>query len=136
MKQNPKRTTAYIYAIRDPLTCRINYVGCSIKPQKRYSLKPKSRPEDYEQPVEHLIWDIYQSGVVPEIIILETTRYKSRLKREKFWIAKIGKTNSLVNINGLKRNSCFRRSFAKCNFFSGRYKNNMIKMSNKDGKCL
>lgn len=87
-KDKPIHEFGYVYALRDPISFDIKYVGSTFTPEKRY--------------YEHLNWASYYSnihnimkarwiyslvsqGIAPEMIIIEKCHPDIRLKREKFW---------------------------------------------------
>lgn len=89
----------YIYALKDPETKEIRYVGKANNPKARYHQHVNSN--DLTNSHKHnWIMELHRKGLEPELLILEETDDKRWEKREKHWI-KFGLDNDwpLTNIS-------------------------------------
>lgn len=75
----------YIYGLVDPLSGNVRYIGQSVNPtyRLRYHLRIK-KPSTHK---EFWINSLLRLGLVPEMIILETTTKKNSCELEIYWIA-------------------------------------------------
>lgn len=73
---------AYIYALRDPETGKVMYVGTSINPRERLSnhYGEKNHKDKY-------LWirALVGKGMKPELVILQRCRFNNRYRREAEW---------------------------------------------------
>lgn len=75
----------YIYGLADPLSGNIRYVGKSYDPNSRYRMHLKIKePKTHK---EFWIVSLKKLGLLPELVILETTTELQAAEREIFWIA-------------------------------------------------
>lgn len=78
----------YIYALKDPFTNAIRYIGKSIRPRERLTNECNEQGNTYRC---HWIQKLLRQGVKPIQIILETLPNDADWKeRERYWIA-VGK---------------------------------------------
>lgn len=72
-----------MYALLEPNTTNVRYVGCTVNPKERmYNHKTAVRYRS--DPVALWVADLLQRGLSPQVIILEETPDQTR---EAFWIA-------------------------------------------------
>ena len=79
---SPQRGNAYIYALRDPVTLRVKYIGKAYDPHKRYDqhlTKSSYAVNAWVKAVRH-------KGQNPDLKILEQVAYIYWQERERYWI--------------------------------------------------
>lgn len=76
----------FIYGLADPLSGNIRYIGRSINPKERYRfhVRTKKRLKTHK---DFWIASLRKLGILPELIILETTTEEKSIELEIFWIA-------------------------------------------------
>lgn len=90
----------FIYALIDPKTNEIRYIGKSDTPHKRIkshisSVKTKSIKNSQ---LANWINDLLQNGLKPELAVLEVCRYDNWENKEKEWIMTLKNRYNLFNI--------------------------------------
>lgn len=74
-----------IYGLADPISGNIRYIGQSYDPKIRYKFHLKiKKPRTYK---EFWIVSLKKLGLLPELVIIETTTFDKINERERFWIA-------------------------------------------------
>lgn len=89
--------TTHIYALVDPVTREIFYVGKANNPHKRLNghIKVGRNPERIRR-----IAAIMAAGSMPEVEVIETVEYETWEDRERFWISELGQLGfPLTNIS-------------------------------------
>jgi hypothetical protein len=97
-----RSTTGFIYALRDPLTLEIRYVGLTIhKPTARlmgHLSKARTKPVS-NRPKTDWINSLVSDGNIPIIEILEEPEREIMKEREIYWIQKkIDEGCNLLNV--------------------------------------
>jgi hypothetical protein len=88
---------AYIYALVDPFTREIRYIGKSIRPKERLTNECNERVDTHRS---HWIQSLLSKGKRPEQIILEIVPPgRNWQERERYWIAE-GKRRGWPLVNG------------------------------------
>lgn len=77
-------TPSYIYALVDPRTDEIRYVGKSSDPHRRFDEHVKR--EGYNRHKQNWIRQLERLGLAPELVVLEECNGDWQ-ERERFWIA-------------------------------------------------
>lgn len=90
-----------IYALKDPTTEAVKYIGAAENAQYRlYQHIERSLYARY-LPVNLWILELLKEGKEPELLILESGEGSGRLNREKFWLAHYKQLGAaLVNVLG------------------------------------
>src|SRR4030042_6898461 len=97
-----KQFTFYVYALFDPRTHLIRYVGKTVNLEERHTNHIHGRNESNSEKrawINHLKKD----GYVPGFVVLEKSTIWSIDKVERFWIKKLNKKADLLNIAGLEK---------------------------------
>src|SRR5258708_6488621 len=76
--------TTYIYALLDPETNEIRYIGKADDPQKRFSRHLWERDDTHKQ---RWIRDLRSRGLKPLLQIIEEIPFALWQERECYWIA-------------------------------------------------
>lgn len=85
-----------VYALGDPRTGMIRYVGCTQNLGKRYSDHIRNR--EANAPKKEWIDELKAAGMQPTLIILEKgLNQKHAYTRERYWIAQHSKKGELLN---------------------------------------
>ena len=89
----------YIYALVDPITTEIRYVGKADQPQRRLRYKHLSKSElNVDTPKSRWIKGLLANKKFPKLKILEKVRKEIWQDREVYWIAYYkGKGADLTN---------------------------------------
>ena len=81
--------TTYIYALTEPGTFLVRYVGKANKPYKRYKLHLiEARTSARKAHRLNWIRKLILAGQVPNLLILEECDAENWVEREQYWIAK------------------------------------------------
>ncbi len=87
----------YIYALVDPLTSEIRYIGRTGKPKARLRTHLK---KDGNQAKSEWVATLLEAGLMPQMTILEESSGYAAVKREDYWIHRmIDEGCDLFNIN-------------------------------------
>lgn len=78
----PQRGNAYIYALRDPVTHRVKYIGKAYDPHRRYD----QHLTKSSLAVNAWVRSVRLKGQNPELKILEQVSYMYWQERERYWI--------------------------------------------------
>lgn len=76
----------YIYALRDPRTEEVRYIGKSNNPRKR--LSQHLRGDKINRHKDSWIRELRREHLSPELVILEETTPERWEQRERYWIKK------------------------------------------------
>jgi len=87
----------YIYALEDPETNHIRYVGKSVNPKARYN-KHLARSFTTACPAALWINSLIQKGLKPTLLILEEVTEETWEDREIFWINIYKNKYDLTNV--------------------------------------
>lgn len=79
-----KPNTVYIYALLDPGTEEVRYVGKTVAPKWRYRSHLHSRNNRAKR--KWILW-LHERGLEPDMRILEECSFADADKRERVWIA-------------------------------------------------
>ena len=81
-----KKLTVFIYALLDPDTLEVRYIGKSINPEKRFTVHicRSSAPDSYRK---RWLKKLLTAGKRPVLRIIEEVPIESWVERERFWIA-------------------------------------------------
>ena len=87
----------FIYGLADPISGNVRYIGKSVNPKARLIQHLRFvNPSNHK---EYWLNSLKKLGLVPEIVILETTSQKFSSEAEIFWIAKYrSEENLLTNV--------------------------------------
>lgn len=90
----------YIYALSDPYTNVVRYVGKTLEPRRRFSLHlSKARKAGKLRYSSTWIKSVLLSGAFPKFILLEVTTDTEWPNRERFWIAKYKSLAEVAGVN-------------------------------------
>lgn len=78
--------TTYIYALQDPNTKAIRYIGKSDDPKARYHAHLALSTVDVNRHKKRWIAQLKRNGQRPELVILEKVSSKEWQDRERWWI--------------------------------------------------
>lgn len=76
--------TTFIYALTEPITNEVRYIGKSNNPRRRYSTHTTSH--HYQVHKSHWIKKLQSQGMKPTLIILEEVPVSDWQERERYWI--------------------------------------------------
>lgn len=78
--------TTYIYALIDPNTDEIRYIGKSNNPKARYAVHISLNKNDTNKHKKRWIRGLLKSNQEPILKILEKVQYSKWEERERYWI--------------------------------------------------
>jgi hypothetical protein len=85
----------FIYALADPRTFSIRYVGKSTNPTRRFRQHLADKTDSYKS---RWVWSLAKLGLSPVLVVLEKVRGDWQ-ERERFWIRLLSTTgNRLTNL--------------------------------------
>lgn len=97
---------AFVYALCEPITHRVFYVGVTCDLRQRYRshlsaarLTARSSPRTKTEKYMH---KVLSKGMLPELLVLEKTSVENRLACEKKWARKITLEIPLKNVRGFE----------------------------------
>ena len=98
MKPHKKDLVRHIYALIDPRTNAVRYVGCAGDIPKR--LQEHMRSKNLSLPKYQWLTELKQCGLSPQLEILETVEgYGPTFAREEYWIKKLMRSGEpLTNV--------------------------------------
>jgi hypothetical protein len=90
--------TAYVYALKDPRTGQIRYVGSTIQePHRRFQKHLVIAAQGINMTHKYnWIRELLNAGLRPELVVLETTTNAHVYEREQQWIAQY-RSDALTN---------------------------------------
>lgn len=95
-KSKPIPETTFIYALKDPETHLIRYVGKANDPQIRLR---KHLKEKYKSIKNSWLQSLKAKGLIPELMILEEVPVSQWQEQERYWIA-YGREQGWLLVNG------------------------------------
>jgi hypothetical protein len=94
-----KNTTVYIYALVDPRTDTVRYIGKSVEPEQRfYSHLWAAKKTEKQFRVLRWIRTLLSQSVEPVMWIIEETTPELWEERERYWISHYGGFENLTNL--------------------------------------
>jgi hypothetical protein len=87
---------SYVYALKDPTSGDIKYVGVSKTPQDRKTSMMRGEGNDG---VHQWSVELSVDGLEPELEILEKVKDHQKFEREEHWIKKCAKDGKIFNTN-------------------------------------
>lgn len=88
----------FIYALIDPITDDIKYIGKTSNPKRRYT-QHISTVGEKNQNKTNWINSLISNGLLPKMIILETCNHHEWKNKERYWIKKFRDSGcDLLNI--------------------------------------
>lgn len=73
----------YIYALCDPDTKRVRYIGQSANPEKRFVTHAQVSGSKV---MRNWVGKLKSEGKKPSLVVLESVSESDKLKRERWWI--------------------------------------------------
>lgn len=94
-----KYSHSFIYALIDPDTKEIRYIGSSVNPKARFSVHCNNRSNmKHAGRKANWVYGLYEQGKRPLWAILEKVKFEDRVKAEQKYISVYGKVFDLFNI--------------------------------------